>query len=50
MKREEYDTRELRTRLEAHIERLEARRAAIRERAERRRARLRRLTFGLLGR
>ena len=50
MKREDYDTTELRKRLEAHLRRRDEWRAAARERDRRRRERLRRLTFGLLGR
>jgi hypothetical protein len=50
MKSPEHDTKELRRRLEAYLERSEARLEAEELRAARRRARLRRLTLGLLGR
>jgi hypothetical protein len=49
-KKPEADTSEIRRRLEAYLERSEARIAADELRAARRRARLRRLTLGLLGR
>ncbi|HVM18310.1 MAG TPA: hypothetical protein VM290_12075 [Gaiellaceae bacterium] len=49
-KKSETDTSEVRRRLEAYLERSEARLAAEEARAARRRERLRRLTLGLLER